>query len=72
MDNPIVSETLKYEDGTETVINFTDPVDQSIPEEVPEESTEEVPEETVEPVAEVEPTPTADVESGETETADVD
>lgn len=49
MEATIVSETIKYSDGTEKVVNFTDTVDQSIPEqEVQEEVVEEIPAEPVE------------------------
>lgn len=62
-DSKIVSETLKYSDGTETVINFTDPVDQSIPEVSEPEEALEVP---------VEVAPATDIESGNTETSDIE
>lgn len=59
----IVSETLKYSDGTEKVVNFVDPIDQSIPEEeVPAEIVEEPIEETVQ----------ADIDSVEPETSETE
>lgn len=58
--NPtIVSETLKYSDGTEKVVNFTDIVDQSIPEETPVETVEET------PVSPIEEAPIASVDEPE-------
>lgn len=65
MEPVIVSETLKYSDGGETVINFVEQNDQSIPEspETPEEDTLEV---------STEDAPLGDIESGETETSDIE
>lgn len=65
MEPVIVSETLKYSDGGETVINFVEQSDQSIPEspETPKEETLEVP---------VEDAPLGDIESGTTESSEIE